>query len=330
MEARDKEAVWVMMMGWNGLRDRFKGSAIGTFIGDALGRAVEGWPASAIRRSFGILEEMAKGIYTDDTEMMMGIMESLCEAGRFDPGLTARIFLHNFNPTRGYGGRIYGVMDRLHRGIPWNEAGTDSWGNGSAMRIAPIGFFFYDDPVKLREAAIQSSMITHKHPRGIAGAVAQATAVGIATRKGLKGEAIEVEGFIDLIIENVGEIDQEMVRQLERIKEIEGGDLEATIDAIGSHFYCDVSAIGAVPPAIASFLLTGGFKESVVVAVNCGGDTDTLGAMSGAIAGAYYGYSQIPRQWLIPLENEGKGRDYILSLADRLTDCKARNIDQRD
>jgi poly(ADP-ribose) glycohydrolase ARH3 len=319
-----------MTMEWSGLRDRFKGSAIGTFIGDALGRAVEGWPASAIRRSFGILEELAEGIYTDDTEMMMGIMESLCEVDRFDPGLTAQKFLHNFDPSRGYGGRIYGVMDRLRRGIPWNQAGTDSWGNGSAMRIAPIGFFFYDDPVRLREAAIKSSIITHKHPKGVAGAVVQAAAVGIATRKGLTGEEIEVEGFIDLIMEDVGEIDQEMVRQLKRIKEIEGGDLRATIDAIGSHFSCDVSAIGAVPPAIASFLMTRGFKESVVVAVNCGGDTDTLGAMSGAIAGAYYGHSQIPRQWLIPLENEGRGRDYILSLAERLADCKIRSIEGRN
>ncbi|NIS60299.1 MAG: hypothetical protein GTO13_06260 [Proteobacteria bacterium] len=317
-------------MGWNGLRDRFKGSAIGTFVGDAMGRVVEGWPASAIRRSFGILEEMVEGIYTDDTEMMMGIMESLCEAGSFDPNLTAQKFLHNFNPTRGYGGRIYGVMDRLGRGVPWNQAGTDSWGNGSAMRVAPIGLFFYDDLVKLKEAAVQSSMITHQHPTGIAGAVAQATAVGIATRKGLRGEPIEVEGFTDLIIEGVVAIDQEMGDQLERIKGIEGGDFRATIDAIGSHFSCDVSAIGAVPPAIASFLLTRGFRESVVVAVNCGGDTDTLGAMSGAIAGAYYGYTHIPKQWLIPLENEGKGRDYILSLAERLAACKVRNMDQRE
>ena len=162
--------------------------------------------------------------------------------------LIPRKFLDNFNPTRGYGGRIFGVMDRLRRGIPWNEAGTDSWGNGSAMRIAPIGFFFYEHHVKLREAAIQSSMITHKHPKGIAGGVAQATAVGIATRKGLNGEAVDVKGFIDLLIGDAGEIDQDMVHQLETIKGIEGGDLETTIDAISSRFYCDVSAIGAVPP----------------------------------------------------------------------------------
>jgi poly(ADP-ribose) glycohydrolase ARH3 len=305
------------------LRDRFKGSAIGTFIGDAMGRSVEGWSASAIRRAFGILEDVTEGIYTDDTEMMVGIMESLCEDGRFDPGLTAEKFLRNFNPTRGYGGRIYGVMDRLRRGIPWDQVGTDSWGNGSAMRIAPIGFFFHDDPRKLRDVAIQSSLITHKHPKGIAGAVAQATAVAIATRKGLEGEVIGVDGFIDLIIEGVVGIDDEMDRQLERIKGIEGGDLRTTIDAIAAYFPCDVSAIGAVPPAIASFLLTKTLRESVIVAVNCGGDTDTIGAMSGAIAGAYYGYSHILEEWLIPLENEGKGRDYVLSLAEKLADRKS-------
>jgi poly(ADP-ribose) glycohydrolase ARH3 len=308
---------------WRALRDRFRGSAIGTFVGDALGRSVEGWPGFAIRRSFGILEQMTDGIYTDDTEMMMGIMEALREVGGFDPALTARKFLRNFNPTRGYGGRIHGVMDRLRRGVPWNDAGTDSWGNGSAMRIAPIGFFFYDDPVKLREAAIQSSIITHKHAKGIAGAVVQATAIGIATRKGLQGEAVGIGEFIDLIIEDSGEVDQGMIAQLKRIKEVEGGDLRETIDAISSHFSCDVSAMGAIPPAIASFLLTKGFEESVVVAVNCGGDTDTIGAMSGAIAGAYYGYSHIPEKWLLPLENQQKGRDYILSLADGLADYKA-------
>lgn len=311
------------------LGDRFKGSAIGTFIGDAMGRAVEGWPASAIRRVFGILEDMGEGIYTDDTEMMLGIMESLFEDGYFDPGLTAEKFLHNFNPTRGYGGRIYGIMDRLRRGIAWDQVGTDSWGNGSAMRIAPIGFFFHDNPDKLRDAAIQSSLITHKHPKGIAGAVAQAIAVGIATREGLGGEGIEADSFIGLIIEGVVGIDDEMAYQLERIKGIEGGTLRATIDAIAECFACDVSAIGAVPPAIASFLLTNTFKESVTVAVNCGGDTDTMGAMSGALAGAYYGYSQIPREWLIPLENKEKGKDYVLSLAERLADSKGRNIERR-
>ncbi len=325
MEVGDKGCTGTMGVEWRALRDRFRGSALGTFLGDALGRSVEGWPGFAIRKSFGILEQIADGTYTDDTEMMMGIMESLCEVGGFDPALTARKFLQNFNPARGYGGRIYGVMDRLRRGVPWNNAGTDSWGNGSAMRIAPIGFFYYDDPVKLREAAIQSSIITHKHAKGIAGAVVQATAVGIATRKGLEGQAIGVGEFINLIIEDSGEIDQQMIGRLELIKELEGGDLRATIDAISSHFSCDVSAMGAVPPAIASFLLTRGFEESVVVAVNCGGDTDTIGAMSGAIAGAYYGYSHIPAKWLMPLENEGKGRDYVLFLADRLADWKVRS-----
>ena len=62
----------------------------------------------------------------------------------------------------------------------------------------------------------------------------------------------------------------------------------------------------------------------MVVAVNCGGDTDTIGAMAGAIAGAYYGFGQIPSEWLDPLENGPKGRDYVLSLAEKLAEIKSQ------
>jgi ADP-ribosylglycohydrolase len=70
-------------------------------------------------------------------------------------------------------------------------------------------------------------------------------------------------------------------------------------------------AIESVPAAIGAFVLTDSFRDGVVLAVNLGGDTDTIGAMAGAIAGAYYGYSQIPQEWLDPLENGAKGRDYV-------------------
>ncbi len=98
------------------LIDRFKGSALGAFIGDAMGREVEGWPWEMIRARYGLLNEVGEGVYTDDTEMMIGIMESLLEDPRFDPAITARRFLENFHPFRGYGARIYGVMNGLRKG----------------------------------------------------------------------------------------------------------------------------------------------------------------------------------------------------------------------
>lgn len=307
------------------LEESFKGSAMGTFVGDALGRQVEGWSRPMIQEVHGLLTSMARGTYTDDTEMMMGIMESLVENPQFDPGLTATKFVANFSPYRGYGGRIYGVMDRLRCGVAWNKAGTDSWGNGGAMRVAPIGFFYYDAPTQLEAAARACTLITHHHPLGLAGALVQARAVGLATLKAVRGEPIESAKFVDTVVETATPWSGEMAEALGSVKTTtRGRSIQETIKGIASQFPRDVSALGAVPPALASFLLTDDFRESVIVAVNAGGDTDTIGAMTGAIAGAYYGYSQIPGEWLEPLENGKKGRSYLIFLAERLAEIKSK------
>jgi ADP-ribosylglycohydrolase len=306
------------------LIERFQGSALGTFVGDAMGKEVEGWSWGMIKARHGILKGIGTGGYTDDTEMMIGIMEALREAPSFDPALTARRFLENFHPFRGYGGRIYGVMNRLRQGAPWDQVGTDSWGNGGAMRIAPIGFFFYDEREQLYKNALMCTQITHRHPQGVAGAQAQALAVGMATQKGVNGEAIDQIAFLEEIVQGVDGIDSAVAAEIKRIMKLDtSGDLEAKIARIVRTFARDVSAIGAVPAAIAAFVINDNFPDTVLTAVNCGGDTDTIGAMAGAIAGAYYGYASIPSAWLEPLENGEKGRDYVFTLAEELATIKA-------
>jgi ADP-ribosylglycohydrolase len=307
------------------LIDHFQGSALGAFVGDAMGREVEGWPWELIRARYGILKEIGEGIYTDDTEMMIGIMESLKDDPGFDPALTAQRFLDNFHPFRGYGGRIYGIMARLRQGTPWDQVGTDSWGNGGAMRIAPIGFFFYDEQEQCKENALLCTEITHRHPQGLAGAVAQALGVGMAIQKGINGEAIDQIAFLKEIVQGVRGVDRGVAQELERIAEMgQGGDLEQKIERIAATFPRDVSAKGAVPAAFAAFLLNADFRDTMQTAVNGGGDTDTIGAMAGALAGAYYGFSSIPLAWLESLENGEKGRDYVASLAEELARIKAR------
>ncbi|HEX9949335.1 MAG TPA: ADP-ribosylglycohydrolase family protein [Thermodesulfobacteriota bacterium] len=307
------------------LVDRFKGAALGTFVGDAMGREVEGRSWGQIKARYGILSRIGQGIYSDDTEMMIGIMEALAEDPDFDPALTARRFLANFHPVRNYGARIYGIMDQLRKGTPWDQVGTDSWGNGGAMRIAPIGFFFFDEGALLRDNALLCTRITHKHPQALAGALAQAMAVGMATEKGIAGEVFDRRAFLEEIVAGVEGVDSAMAAEIERIEDLDrGGDLEARIKRIASAFPRDVSALGAVPPALASFLMSDDFEAVVMTAVNAGGDTDTIGAMAGALAGAYYGYSSIPAAWLDPLENGAKGRDYVAALAEELARIKAR------
>ena len=300
--------------------DRFLGSAMGTFVGDALGERVEGWPHRAIYSRFGLLDTMVRGEgrYTDDTQMMIGILETLIEKGGFDPAICAGKFQENFDPGRGYGRRIFGVVERIRQGIPWDQVGTDSFGNGGAMRIAPIGCFYYRDLQALKENAIMSARITHNHPEGLAGAVAQATAVGLALQYGLSNEPIEPERFLDSITAQVSDIDKGFAESLDGIKSISRGSMIEVIEAIAGRYRLSLRAIESVPAAIGSFVLTTCFKDAVVLAVNLGGDTDTIGAMAGAIAGAYYGYGQIPEAWVSQLENRAKGRDYVISCVKEL------------
>jgi poly(ADP-ribose) glycohydrolase ARH3 len=257
--------------------------------------------------------------------MMIGIMEALQENPGFDPAIASRRFLANFHPQRNYGARIYGIMEQLRQGVSWEQVGTDSWGNGGAMRIAPIGFFFYDDVSLLKKNALLCTQITHRHPQALAGALAQALTVGMATEKGITGEVFDRPAFLDELIAEVAGVDGAMAAEIGRIKELAiGDDLEAKIKRISRTFPRDVSALGAVPAAIASFLVNEDFPSTVVTAVNGGGDTDTIGAMAGALAGAYYGYSSIPAAWLDPLENGAKGRDYVATLAEELARIKPR------
>ncbi len=297
------------------LLDRFLGSAMGTFVGDALGEPVEGWSHRAIYSRFGLLDTMIReeGRYTDDTQMMIGILETLVEKGRFDPAVCAGKFKENFDPGRGYGRRIFGVVERIRQGMPWDQVGTDSFGNGGAMRIAPIGCFYYRDLQTLKKNAILSARITHNHAEGVAGAVAQATAVGLAVQWSLLDKHVELEAFLDKIVAQVSDIEERFAQYLERLKSIPKGPMLEVIEAITGLYTLSLRAIESVPAAIGAFVLTHSFRDAVVLAVNLGGDTDTIGAMAGAMAGAYYGYAQIPEAWSRSLENRDKGRDYVIN-----------------
>jgi poly(ADP-ribose) glycohydrolase ARH3 len=147
----------------------------------------------------------------------------------------------------------------------------------------------------------------------------------MATQKGVNSEALDQIAFLEEMVKVVEGIDRGVAQELGRITEMrQGADLEAKIELIAATFPRDVSAIGAVPAAIAAFLINADFPDTVLTAVNCGGDTDTIGAMAGALAGAYYGFSAIPSAWLEPLENGEKGRDYVVSLAAELARIKEK------
>ncbi len=303
--------------------ERLAGSVIGLMAGDALGMPVEGWSWPMIENRYGWLSEMRPGRfpagwYTDDFQMALGLLESLVASKGFDPAACAAQWLANYDPRRGYGARLHGVMSRLAAGEPWSEVGTDSFGNGSAMRVGPLGVFYADDVETLIETAAESARITHRHPRAVAGAVIQAGAVGLALRLGLADERVDRDDFIETLAGYAESIDSESASRLRAVAAIAPARPVELRLAITRLFRCDVTAIEAVPPAIASFLLTDDLPGAVSLAVNLGGDADTLAAMTGAVAGAYYGAGAIPGQWWDALENgPGSGRDYAIDLCRR-------------
>ncbi len=302
-------------------KDRFIGALLGTFVGDALGMPYEGWSMIA-----GPIE-MTGGIYTDDTQMMIGVAESLVACGGFDGEDMARRFVENFDFRRGYGAGAFRVMERLTAGRQWDQAGeglfgTGSFGNGSAMRVAPIGVFYHDDEEKLREAARLSSIISHTHPLGKQGAMLQAYSVALALCYGVAGKSETghivrqlwdfLPAALDVFRDKITTINHLLTETPSR---------EVVIGKLGN----GIRSFESVPTAIYSFLShPDSFEDAVIYAVSLGGDTDTIGAMTGAIAGAYHGYKGIPSRWLDKLENGKKGKDYVVGLANGLYDTWAR------
>ena len=179
------------------------------------------------------------------------------------------------------------------------------------MRVAPIGVFYHDDPAKLRDIAFQSSQITHAHQLGKEGAALQAYAVALATNLE-PSSPFDRGAFLAKLINFVSEgIYREKLNKMEAL--LPQSDKTKVVLELGN----GIEAFNSVPTAIYSFLSQPhSFAQAVFLAISLGGDTDTIGAMTGAISGAYLGFDAIPYKWRDKLEN----RLYIAQLAKRL--CK--------
>lgn len=196
--------------------------------------------------------------FTDDTVMTVATAHSILT--RTGYARSYREFGRRY-PGRGYGGRFVHWLARNNAG-PYN-----SWGNGSAMRVSPVGFAFDTTDAVLAEAK-RSAEVTHNHPEGIKGAQATAMAIYLA-RTGAGKQEIR-----DAIVERFG------------------CDLDRRLDDIRPHYDFDESCQGTVPEAIIAFLESHDFEDAIRKAVSLGGYSDTLACITGGIAQAFY--KQIP------------------------------------
>jgi poly(ADP-ribose) glycohydrolase ARH3 len=288
------------------LQSKFIGSMLGSAIGDAIGELAFFYPEKGSLDE--ILKRIEKLIYTDDTAMALGLAESLIQKKCVDQKHLGDTFSRNFflEPWRGYASgppQIFFIV--REKGISYVEAakslfgGKGSFGNGAAMRVAPLGLLYYKSNSIYQNASL-SAEVTHAHPVGMDGAAVQAFAVAQAVKLNPDKE-FPLEEFIQNLINfsKTSEIKEKM--ELLKSLIIEKVSPKEAHDLLGK----SVSVDESLPFAIYSFLRNPkSFENCLFCSILNGGDRDTLGAMACAISGAYLGVEAIPLSWRNKIENK--------------------------
>jgi poly(ADP-ribose) glycohydrolase ARH3 len=299
------------------LKDKYLGSMVGSALGDAIGEMAFQYPNR--QKLSGMIERLEVLRYTDDTAMAMGLATSLVHMGDLDRQHLGETFRRNFEqePWRGYATgppTIFSMVRSL--GISYADAarslfgGRGSFGNGAAMRISPLGLFFHKSS-EIYQLACGSAEVTHAHPVGKDGAAVQAWAVALAVRLEAE-ERFSPQEFVDELAVFARTIEiQAKIRLAGRLLE------KNTIpDVAAKQLGRSVAVDESMPFAIYSFLQNpNSFEDCLYCAIMHGGDRDTLGAMAGAVSGAYLGIKAIPSGWRRKLENRATIEGLALQLA---------------
>lgn len=299
--------------------EQFQGCLIGQAVADALGAPWEGMPGdllAELRPAERIVAhvEQRELRYTDDTQMMIGVVETLLAHGTIDVDALAAAFAENYDPARGYGSGARQIISAIGAGEDWRCLaatifnGEGSLGNGAAMRVAPLGVLFSHDLERVVAEAARSSAPTHTHPIGIDSARLLAVAAALAARSARK--RFKRGEFLEALL-SYAETD-EFQWQIDHALQLE--PFESLI-AFGN----SVEAHRSVMTSIVCFCDSpDDYSAAISRALGQGNDADTLAAMTGALAGARLGLAKIPVQLVQCLEEGEQGRSYLLTLAERL------------
>lgn len=236
--------------------------------------------------------------WTDDTALALDLVANLRESGVIEPESLAEAFSQRYlsNPRRGYGGAMHSLLPLLRDG-DWEKwpprlfNDTGSFGNGAAMRVAPLGAYFADDPALCAEQAALSSRITHSHPEGVAGGIAVAMAACFAARARVSGAEVDLIGEVLPFVPA-----SEVKFRLEQAQRIENATSEQVADSLGAGQ--NVSAQDTVPFCL--WCANGSleyYEEALWETVSGLGDRDTTCAIVGGIVAARTGREGIPEQW---------------------------------
>ena len=313
------------------LLDKFQGCLLGVAIGDSLGHPWEGKLRTHIYSYFDDFESFVqqnKSIfrtYTDDTQLTLHLAEALIKGNGFKVDYIVREFINWLDdPPIGPGYGCISSIRKLRYGVPWKQAASNSGGNGTVMRIAPIGLLYCRDAKALKTAAIKSSIITHSHSAASAGAVVIASAIAYLIDKNPE-IGFSVDEFFNVITNSIlnsqDEIWKEFIEILSKLKSnldmpIDSGLIKFSQIGVKSPYFIEdylgqafvhPYAISTVACSLFIFLKKlSSFKECIFELSTSGGDSDTVGAIGGSLAGAYFGLQNIPFNLIKLVKNNKK------------------------
>jgi ADP-ribosylglycohydrolase len=232
---------------------------IGAIAGDVIGSVFEQYAIKSTQ--FDLFSPYSR--FTDDTVLTVAIANAIMRDIDYETSL--KTFGAKY-PNAGYGASFFRWIFSSDM-KPYN-----SWGNGSAMRVSPVGFAFTSTEDVLKEAK-KSAEVTHSHPEGIKGAQSVALAIFLS-RSGKNKAAIKAE-----------------------ISRRFGYNLDRRLDDIRPYYTFDVSCQGSVPEALIAFLEGENFEDTIRKGISLGGDSDTIACISGGIAQAFY--HDIPQEIIL-------------------------------
>ncbi|XP_064466131.1 ADP-ribosylhydrolase ARH3-like [Ornithodoros turicata] len=354
-----------------GPRAKYQGCLIGALIGDCLGSPFEELPRRHVLRQ-DLLPYFLKRIfrksvqeddfagrrfctdpghayggyyqYTDDTAMTHELAKSLLEMGGFDAKHVARSFTEEFlqnKAVRGeYGPKVrtvfYALRSNRYEDVygPAKDQfdGSGSFGNGAAMRVAPVALYYRNNEDMAVEVAKLQAELTHAHVVGYNGAVLICLAIQLALTKDPRS-ALDIESFLDTLISKMNVIEKDKgslySEKLRTVKRLITSDRDPSAREIAEVLGNEITADRSVPTAVYAFLralkplqgyqTSNGFVRTLAFVISVGGDTDTIGTMAGAIAGAYYGIFKIP----IQMQKYCQAEDYAHQLAIDLLEASS-------
>ena len=311
------------------IQERLAGLLLGTAVGDALGLPAENLWADKIKRRWGGQWKMrfifGRGMVSDDTEHTLMVAQALLENPddfhKFQRSLAWKFRWWFLGLPGGIGLATARACIKLWLGFPAARSAVGSAGSGPAMRSAIIGAYFSENPERRREFVLASSRLTHRSWQADAAALAVAECAALAVINDRPPDSSLVIAMLRKLSSEtewqrtLSELETSLAYQLSVAEFARRMGLERGVSGYSLH---------VVPVAIYAWLRhPADFRAALTAALDCGGDTDTVGAIVGALAGATGGNRCVPSDWLDALWEWPRSCEVIEQVADRLSKQKS-------